>query len=199
MKIITALWGDKYSEKDVYKLPIDLCFSDRSLNAVKTLPIDMSWPRTWKKMTLFNPKLNLGECLFLDLDIILQGDINIMIDYYQRNKTPGKPMCAHVHWFDNEKMKLDKATYLPCNINTSVFAFNNSECEHIYNELIQYGEILPMLFEGTDKWWYHRHSHWCDFFPDEMVQHSYWQLKSYERDKAIIISENSKEKWKTLN
>ena len=73
MKILTALWGNKYSEEDVKKLPIDICFSDRKIEGIKTIPIDMSFKGTWKKMTLFNKQLQLGDCLFLDLDIKFSG------------------------------------------------------------------------------------------------------------------------------
>ena len=65
----------------------------------------MSYKHTWKKMTLFDKRLKLGDCLFLDIDIIIQGDLNILIDYYNKNKVKGKVMLGHVHWFDNEKMK----------------------------------------------------------------------------------------------
>ena len=70
VSIVTAFWGDKYSVDDLKKLPIDYCFSDREIPGVKTLPLDMSYKHTWKKMTLFDKRLNLGDCLFLDIDII---------------------------------------------------------------------------------------------------------------------------------
>ena len=72
LKIITALWGQKYSTDDVKKLPIDIVFSDREVPGIETRPINMSYKGTWKKMTLFDSRLDLGDCLFLDLDIILQ-------------------------------------------------------------------------------------------------------------------------------
>jgi len=198
MKIITAFWGNKYSEKDVKSLPVDLVFSDRNISGVKTLPIDMSYPNTWKKMTLFNSKLNLEDCLFLDIDLIIMKDLSELISYYYANKVKNKPMVARVHWFDNEKMKLDKSTYLSCNVNSGVIAFNNQECHHIYEELVRYRHILPMLFEGTDKWWYHKHKDWYTFFSPEMIQHRYYKFEEYDASDAIIISENSREKWNQL-
>ena len=75
VSIVTAFWGDKYSVDDLKKLPIDYCFSDREIPGVKTLPLDMSYKHTWKKMTLFDKRLKLGDCLFLDIDLIIQGDI----------------------------------------------------------------------------------------------------------------------------
>lgn len=190
MKIITALWGDKYSEHCVKKLPIDLVFSDRIIPSVPSLPINTSYKNTWRKMTLFDKSLNLGECLFLDLDIIIQGDIQKLIDYYHANKKPGKVMLAHVHWFDNERMKKQKGDYIACNVNSSVFAFNNAECDHIYQQLVKHKPKLEMLFEGTDKWFYHKHKEWYDFFPDYMVQHNILNHNNLDKSKAIIISEN---------
>ena len=71
-----------------------------------------------------------------------------------------------------------------------VFAFNNAECNHIYEELVKFKPKLEMLFEGTDKWFYHKHKDWYNFFPDKMIQHNTHNFKNYEKDKAIIISEN---------
>ena len=190
MKILTALWGNKYSEEDVKKLPIDICFSDRKIEGIKTIPIDMSFKGTWKKMTLFNKQLQLGDCLFLDLDIILQGDLNILIDYYYNNRKSGKVMLAHVHWYDNKKMN-NKSHYINCNVNSSVFAFNNNECNHIYQETIKYKERLELLFEGTDKWFYHKHKDWYTFWPDEWIQHNFLNYEKLDKTKAIIISENT--------
>ncbi len=190
MNIISAFWGNKYSVDKLKKLPIDYCFSDREIPGVKTLPIDMSYRHTWKKMTLFDKRLNLGDCLFLDIDIIIQGDLNILIDYYIKNKVKGRVMLSHVHWFDNEKMKLNKSTYTSCNVNSGVYAFNNAECDHIYQSVKKNKDNLAMLFEGTDKWFYHKHPEWYSFWPDEYVQHRVHNFQDYDRNKAIIISEN---------
>lgn len=192
LKIITALWGQKYSTDDVRKLPIDIVFSDREVPGVETRPINMSYKGTWKKMTLFDSRLDLGDCLFLDLDIILQKPLRLyrLIDYYYENKEKSKVMLTHVHWFDNKPMERNKSTYISCNVNSSVFAFNNAECNHIYEELVKFKPKLEMLFEGTDKWFYHKHKDWYNFFPDKMIQHNTHNFKNYEKDKAIIISEN---------
>tara|TARA_B100000073_G_scaffold108793_2_gene87646 strand:+ start:1537 stop:2136 length:600 start_codon:yes stop_codon:yes gene_type:complete len=190
MKIITALWGDKYSEEDVKKLPIDICFSDRKIDGIKTIPIDMSYKHTWKKMTLFDSRLGLGECLFLDLDIELRGSPTKLIRYYQGHGNENEVTLARVHWFDNHRMKKDKATYIPCNVNSGVFAFNNDKCNHIYEELVKWKPKLEMLFEGTDKWFYHKHKDWYNFFPGYMIQHESIEFEPMHRHKAIVISKN---------
>jgi len=190
LKIITAMWGQKYTLTDLKKLPVDLVFSDREISGVKTIPIDMSFKGTWKKMSLFDSRLNLGECLYLDIDIIIQNDISALINYYHQNKQKSKVMLAHVHWFDNIPMERNKSTYISCNVNSSVFAFNNLECNHIYEELIKYKQKLEMLFEGTDKWFYHKHKDWYNFFPDYMIQHKIYNYSNMDKSNAIIISEN---------
>jgi hypothetical protein len=192
VSIITAFWGEKYSVDELKKLPIDYCFSDREIPGIKTFPIDMSYNHTWKKMTLFDKRLKLGDCLFLDIDIIIQGDLNILIDYYNKNKVKGKVMLSHVHWFDNEKMKKNKSTYTSCNVNSSVFAFNNDECDHIYQAVQKDKDKLSMLFEGTDKWFYHVHKDWYTFWPDKYVQHHVHNFEKFDKNKAIILSKNER-------
>lgn len=190
MKIITALWGDKYSEDDVKKLPVDLVFSDRKIDGITTIPIDMSYKHTWKKMTLFDKRLGLGECLFLDIDIDIVGNISDIIEYYKQNGVKDQVTLTRVHWYDNYKMSRDKSTYVSCNVNSGVFAFNNNYCDHIYQELVKFKPKLEMLFEGTDKWFYHKHKEWYNFFPSYYVQHETKEFEPMQREKAIIISKN---------
>ena len=38
-----------------------------------------------------------------------------------------------------------------------IYAFNNDECDYIYQEVVKHKPKLEMLFEGTDKWFYHKH------------------------------------------
>jgi hypothetical protein len=190
MKVITALWGDKYTEEDVKRLPVDLVFSDRKIEGINTIPIDMSYKGTWKKMTLFDKRLQLGECLFLDLDIDIKGNLSDLIQYYKSYGVKDQVTLTRVHWFDNQRMILNKSTYISCNVNSGVFAFNNNHCDHIYQELIKYQSKLEMLFEGTDKWFYHKHKDWYNFFPSHYVQHETKKFENVSKSDAVIISKN---------
>ena len=74
-----------------------------------------------------------------------------------------------------------KSTYLSCNVNSGVYAFNNNECDHIYKEVVKRKNKLSLLFEGTDKWMYHKHKNWYTFWPDEYVQHYKFTYRGYQR------------------
>ena len=47
-----------------------------------------------------------------------------------------------------------------------------------------------MLFEGTDKWFYHKHKEWYKFWPDKYVCHYKFNYENYDRNEAIILSKN---------
>ena len=87
-------------------------------------------------------------------------------------------------------MLKNKGDYISCNVNSGVYAFNNSECDYIYQETKKHKVKLEMLFEGTDKWFYHKHKDWYTFWPDEYVQHFKYDFEGHNRSKAIILSKN---------
>ena len=192
VKIITALWGDKYSVEDIEKLgvDIDIVFSDREIPGYRTIPLDMSWKGTWKKMQVFDSRHEIGQCLFLDLDVEVKKNLLPLTRHFRNRHTPQEVTCTHVHWYDNENMERDKSTYISCNVNTGIFAFNNSYTDHIYQETVKWRHKLEMLFEGTDKWWFHRHKDWYNFFPDAWIQHANKEYDEHDYDEAIVISHN---------
>lgn len=192
LRIVTALWGDKYSVDDIKKLgvDVDIVFSDRKIPGYETIPLDMSWKSTWKKMQVFDSRHGIGQCLFLDLDVEVKKDLTPLTRYFRNLHTPQEVTCTRVHWYDNDKMERDKSTYISCNVNTGIFCFNNDYTNHIYEETVKWLPKLEMLFEGTDKWWYHKHPEWYNFFPEQWIQHETKQHEPYNYDDAIIISKN---------
>ena len=72
-----------------------------------------------------------------------------------------------------------------------VFAFDNSSCDHIYQAVVKDKEKLEMLFEGTDKWMYHTHREYYNFWPDSLVQHETLKYEQFDKSDAIIISRNT--------
>jgi hypothetical protein len=61
-------------------LPIEhkfVCFTDKAINGIecRTLPSDL--PGWWAKIGLLRPGICSGENLYLDLDIVVRGDLSI--------------------------------------------------------------------------------------------------------------------------
>ncbi|CBG89347.1 hypothetical protein [Citrobacter rodentium] len=56
-----------------------VCFSDRAIRGVRTIPLKQSWPGWWSKIELFDPAQCDSDIFFLDLDTVITGDITELL------------------------------------------------------------------------------------------------------------------------
>lgn len=56
------------------QVPGLVCFSDREIKGVETIPLQRDWPRWWSKMEMWNPEHG-GDLLHIDLDTVILGDL----------------------------------------------------------------------------------------------------------------------------
>jgi hypothetical protein len=90
LTVICVKWGIKYGPEYVHRLRagvarhIDepyqfVCFTDRPVNGIycRELPSDL--PTWWSKIGLFRSGLVSGQKLYLDLDMIVTGPLNVFL------------------------------------------------------------------------------------------------------------------------
>jgi len=97
LSVYSVLIGDKYSSSYVYRLRqmVDknlrsrhevFCITDRELTGVNTIePIkhgDTPLPGWWQKLALFKPGLATGRSLFLDLDVVIVGELDGVVSAF---------------------------------------------------------------------------------------------------------------------
>jgi len=87
-------WGDKYPDYYVQRLKREtekylsvehrfVCITDHDIEGVQTMPPQVDWPGWWGKIQLFKPGLAFSKVnLWLDLDIVLTGSLDSMIETY---------------------------------------------------------------------------------------------------------------------
>lgn len=85
-----VLWGNKYHPAYVYALREGVarhlsaphrfvCVTDRDLPGVETISPVENWQGWWNKLNLF--ALADGPSLYFDLDVIITGDLDYLVDY----------------------------------------------------------------------------------------------------------------------
>ena len=139
--IICIKWGDRYGPEFVNRLYHSIlrhtkrktrlvCFTDNpkgiDADIITTSIPDINLPKNyietpWRKLTMWKyPLLDLsGDILFLDLDLVITGNIDDLFDY-----KPGK-YCVIENW-----------TQIGKNIgNTSCFRFPSGKYSHIYEKI----------------------------------------------------------------
>ena len=71
-------WLQRQAQKHAPKAPF-VCLSDVDVPGVDVIPIEHDWPGWWPKIELF--KLDIGPVLYLDLDMVLTGPLDSLMNY----------------------------------------------------------------------------------------------------------------------
>ena len=93
LTIWCVLWGEKYNhyypqrlQREVAKyltIPHQFkCLSDQTIDGVETVPQVSDKPGWWQKIDLFSPGFSSTYNLFLDLDVIITGNLDNMVLQY---------------------------------------------------------------------------------------------------------------------
>ncbi|TKI04674.1 hypothetical protein [Martelella alba] len=114
MKIVSVLRsGGDYDERHVRWLYSQLpggyekiCLSDVAIKGVETLPLTTNFPGWWSKLELFNPEKIDDDIFYLDLDVVIVGDITdilenekltMLSDFYNPLKTHNSAIMRIPH------------------------------------------------------------------------------------------------------
>ena len=188
LNVLAMKWGTLYGPHYVNRLYASVrrnlhqdfrfvCFTDDKTGIseeVECHPIStVEFPasekdRRWLKLGIFkNGLANLeGDCLFLDLDVVIVSSIDEMFNY-----EPGAFCISHDWWMPHKHL-IAKLMNHPKIGNTSVFRFEAGTMESIFLDfennsekiLAEYGleqEYVTRMAENQIRWW---PNHWVQSF-----------------------------------
>lgn len=92
LRVICVKWGDKFGPEWVYRLrkmvernltiPHEfVCVTEKPVEGVTCLPLVCDLPHWWQKVGLLQRGLFPGWNLYLDLDVVITGSIDPMVDF----------------------------------------------------------------------------------------------------------------------
>lgn len=92
LTVYCVYWGDKYDKAYVYALKEMVeknltithefvCITKEHFEDIKTITPVVEYVGWWQKIQLFAPKIATGPSLYFDLDIIITGNINYLVNY----------------------------------------------------------------------------------------------------------------------
>jgi len=90
--VYCVYWGTKYDQAYVYALKEMVrknltiphrfvCITVDKIEGIETLTPVVQYHGWWQKIGLFAPEIATGPSLYLDLDIIIVGNIDYLVDY----------------------------------------------------------------------------------------------------------------------
>jgi len=175
MNILTIKWGSRYPSSYVNKLykavrrfglegARFICYTDAVeglSHGIERLPLPaIDLPEKyrwtfWRKLSLFDPALGLdGPCLYLDLDVVIAGDLRpLLADWSGRPrfiKSWVGPKTARRPQFDR--------------INSSVMLFRGSTCGKVLEDFHANREEVLRSYPGDQGFVYDSLAEGSDFF-----------------------------------
>jgi hypothetical protein len=181
-----TLWGDKYGLEYVQNLHNAIkrnyigefkfyCQTDKKLNIeeVVELPFGKYKPIMDGRFP-DKPKLNFwepncwgisGRKVFLDLDVVILGNLNSIIDLYS-----GRPIINKSWWKEDRGIEIDHLSYSAIT-NGSIYVWDDTEdTSIIWNHINRYDKyIFFTCVSGSDNYLTTCHLDKFDFVPREKV------------------------------
>lgn len=160
--ILTLKYGNKYTARDVniiYKATEGkynyVCLTDDPTGLhpdIKTIPVDAEYG-TFNKVLMFGLR-DLGDILYLDLDVHIQQNIVDLWNYISYNAS-----VCYTHWKDasfpttNGEKNLEM-NYLG-NYNSSVMLWKSGTCDHIVQHFLSNEDYYMVKYHGDDRFLWH--------------------------------------------
>jgi len=167
INVICVKWGDRYDYSYVNRLEkmvaqnLSLphtfyCYTDNPKNInSKTISMpDDGLELWWPKLRMFEKGFGglEGECLFFDLDVVIQKNIDHLLDFKGFH-------WIQAHWKFNKTIGYESGMRqkeaFDMNCNSSCMRWRVGENEHIWNYFWNDPEYFMMKYVGIDRFMFH--------------------------------------------
>jgi len=190
--IVTLKYGTKYSSDDVNKIVeatgrkyIYLCFTDDPTGLdpiIISCPLPDDIEGHWYKVWLFSQ--DLGDVLYLDLDIRIQKNIDHLWKYLDK-----VPTIVYTYWKNKEFPDYVGEThdmrYLS-NYNSSVMMWKDGTAKHIWDHFNTNPEYFMLKYFGDDRFLWHEDFRF-NYFPSSDVYSFVYGADYYGGDNDSFV------------
>ncbi len=207
VNILCVHWGNKYNGTYVNRLyrmvsknltlPFNFyCYSNNNFEYnknIKIIPITSNDLEIyWNKLAMFQKDfVPPGPCLFFDLDVVIQKNIDHIFNYLSSNLTMIK---AHwkgdvITYGESKKHKERWDMY----VNSSMLLWESNKCTNIWEHFQKDPDYFIVKYKGIDRFIFHENFK-INHFPKYTV---YSRLAGAEKYPEII--RESLGKWKEVH
>lgn len=144
------------------------CLTDNTTGLDKdiiTLPLPKQLEGWWCKPYMFSKDLPIkGDILYLDLDVVISGNIDKLFSYHPNN------WCTIRDFTRAMRPKWPK-------YNSSVVRFKTGQLHHVWEDFSKDPKTIMRKFFGDQDWLYHRVGGQAILYPDSWVQSWKWEIR----------------------
>ena len=144
---------------------------DPNINIIPlpTIPNDQNVNGWWYKPYIYSKDIPIeGTILYLDLDIVISGNIDKLIDFY-----PGK-FCALRDF--TRAMRPGWQKY-----NSSVLRFEKGQLDVVWRDFIKNPKLVMRRHFGDQDWLYEKANGMAQYFPDPWILSWKWEIRKDKR------------------
>jgi len=142
------------------------CLTDNSEqinDEVRCIPIKHLWlEKWWNKLAMFEEGFGSleGRCLYFDLDVIIQNNIDEIVDYQ-----PNGLCKIHAYWKDESVIGVD----YDMRRNSSCLTWNANELSEIWDYFLDNEDAILTKYVGIDRflYWEDKMNQMVSTFPEE--------------------------------
>ena len=155
LTVFCVLWGDKYSPESVYQLKRQVennltiehrfvCITDQKLDGINIQVPPVAYPGWWQKIGLFSPRIAPSLSLYLDLDVIITGNLDDMVREYG-----WRDLAAASNWAQSGHMSVQSSVM--------IWRGDTRMTRRIWKEFDATWAAWPPTNEGSEQ-----HPYWGD-------------------------------------
>ena len=184
VKVYCVNWGDKYSSDYVFKLKRAVnkyltvphsfyVYTDNPDQYSFSIPVKYGLETWWNKLLIFE---NIGPCLYLDLDVIIHGNINHLLrDSWH---------MINGFWKRGPKYILDRPDIGTSYANSSIMSWTNNK--YILDHFMADPEKYIFQYRGDDRYLHHEHIYETYEAKDKIYSYKNDRFK-YQPDKSVAL------------
>lgn len=172
INVICVKWGNKFTPDFVNRLytMVDrnlsydfrfYCYTDDKQNIrdevnIIDIPSDHELEVWWNKLALFQKGMFDGTCLFFDLDVVIQNNIDHLLDYLD----PKYLTKVKSYWKSEKKTKYgidydDLKSSFDMTNNSSVMLWKANTLSDIWEHFNKDPDYYMLKYRGIDRFIYH--------------------------------------------
>lgn len=172
--LLTLKYGTKYSSQDVNRIYANnfagqkVCVTDDSTGLahdIQIIPLPNNIEGHWLKLWLHSLE-NLGEILYLDLDVRIQQSIDSLFTYIDNN-----PTICYTYWKPSDwptRQGKDHTFNYLSNYNSSVMLWKSGTTTHIWNHFLTNDDYFMLKYFGDDRFLWHEQFTF-NIFPKHLI------------------------------
>ena len=178
LNILCVKWGTKYSSDDVNRLQRNVkrylqvphkfyCYTDDPIGLeCDYLPITSDLEIYWNKLAMFQKDFVEGTCLYFDIDVVIQNNIDHITDHLSDNLT-----MVRAYW-KGDTVTQDASPHInhrwDMYVNSSCLLWKAESLNNIWEYFDADADYYMLKYKGIDRFLFHE-GFKLEFFPPGLM------------------------------